>query len=106
LRRLRLALAALFCIAATLARAAGVRVIAFGAGGAFRHFVGMPPMQYLAGWRMQIASGLLSNGGGNIATIAPETGYGSEAAFRRAFKKLVGMPPSAWRNRGSAKPEG
>jgi AraC-like DNA-binding protein len=27
-------------------------------------------------------------------------GYGSEAAFSRAFKKLVGMSPSAWRERG------
>jgi len=42
--------------------------------------VGMPPMQYLAKWRMQIASGLLSAGSVNIATVAEETGYGSEAA--------------------------
>jgi len=37
-------------------------------------------MQYLAKWRMQIASGLLSAGSVNIATVAEETGYGSEAA--------------------------
>jgi AraC-like DNA-binding protein len=48
---------------------------------------------------MQIASGLLSNGSANIATVAAEIGYGSEAAFSRAFKKLVGVPPSAWRRR-------
>lgn len=62
----------------------------------FTALVGMPPMHYLAKWRMQIASGLLS-GGANIARIAAETGYGSEASFSRAFKKLVGVPPSAWR---------
>ena len=62
----------------------------------FTDLVGMPPMQYLAQWRMQIASGLLS-GGANIATVAAETGYGSEAAFSRAFKKIVGVPPSEWR---------
>ena len=66
----------------------------------FAELVGLPPMHYLANWRMQIASGLLSNGV-NIATVAAETGYGSEAAFSRAFKKLVGVPPSAWRRRGS-----
>ena len=33
-----------------------------------------------------------------VATLAAETGYGSEAAFSRAFKKVVGMPPSAWRH--------
>jgi AraC-like DNA-binding protein len=65
----------------------------------FADLVGMPPIQYLAKWRMQIAAGLLSNGGGNIASIAAETGYGSEAAFSRAFKKIVGVPPSTWRRR-------
>ncbi len=54
----------------------------------------MPPMQYLVKWRMQIASGLLSGGRASVATIAAEIGYASEAAFSRAFKKLVGMPPS------------
>ena len=38
----------------------------------------------------------------NIATIAAETGYGSEAAFSRAFKKMVGLPPAAWRRRKAA----
>ena len=65
----------------------------------FAELVGLPPMHYLASWRMQIASGLLSNGV-HIAAVAAETGYGSEAAFSRAFKKLVGVPPSAWRRRG------
>ena len=67
----------------------------------FTSLVGMPPMQYLAKWRMQIAWGLLS-GGANIATVAAEIGYGSEAAFSRAFKKVVGMPPSAWRRQSRA----
>ena len=65
----------------------------------FADLVGMPPMLYLAKWRMQIASGLLSGGNANIATVAAEIGYGSEAAFSRAFKKLVGVSPSAWRRR-------
>jgi AraC-like DNA-binding protein len=65
----------------------------------FTGLVGMPPMQYLAKWRMQIASALLTGGNTNIARVAAETGYGSEAAFSRAFKKMVGVPPSAWRHR-------
>jgi AraC-like DNA-binding protein len=64
----------------------------------FADLVGMPPIQYLAKWRMQIATGLLS-GGANIATVAAEVGYGSEPAFSRAFKKMVGVPPSDWRRR-------
>ena len=65
----------------------------------FADLVGLPPMHYLAHWRMQIAAGRLCDGGSNIAVIASEAGYGSEAAFSRAFKKLVGLPPSEWRRR-------
>ena len=55
----------------------------------FAAVIGIPPMQYLARWRMQIASGLLSGGRSNIATIATEIGYGSEAAFSRALRKWL-----------------
>ncbi len=65
----------------------------------FTDLVGMPPMQYLANWRMQIAAGLLSGGNANVATVAAEIGYASEAAFSRAFKKMMGVPPSLWRRR-------
>jgi AraC-like DNA-binding protein len=64
----------------------------------FHALVGIPPMQYLARWRMQIAAGLIS-GGANVAEAAAEVGYGSEATFSRAFKKVVGASPSAWRSR-------
>jgi AraC-like DNA-binding protein len=63
----------------------------------FVQLIGQPPMQYLTNWRMQIASGLLRNTTGTVATIALEVGYDSEAAFSRAFKRLVGVPPAAWR---------
>ena len=65
----------------------------------FTALVGIPPIQYLAKWRMQMAWGMLSRGSVNMATVAAEIGYGSEAAFSRAFKKVVGEPPSAWRRR-------
>jgi AraC-like DNA-binding protein len=81
----------------TLAKHAGLSRAALAER--FAGLVGMPPMQYLARWRMQIAAGLLSSGTTNMAAIAAEIGYGSEAAFSRAFKKVVGRPPSAWRRR-------
>jgi AraC-like DNA-binding protein len=65
----------------------------------FTQVVGTPPLHYLAKWRMQIALGMLGGGNANIATIAAEIGYDSEAAFSRAFKKLMGKPPSAWRRK-------
>jgi AraC-like DNA-binding protein len=62
----------------------------------FTDLVGHPPMQYLALWRMQLASRLLVEGG-NVSAVADAVGYESEAAFSRAFKKLVGQSPATWR---------
>jgi len=64
----------------------------------FGAILGVPPMQYLGKWRMQLAAGLLRDGF-NIASTAAQVGYGSEASFSRAFKKIVGVPPSTWRYR-------
>jgi len=63
----------------------------------FVELMGLPPMQYLANWRMQLGANLLRDGEDTVATIAQEIGYESEAAFARAFKRLVGQPPAAWR---------
>ena len=63
----------------------------------FTELVGQPPMQYLARWRMQLAAGMLTRSSAGVAAIALRVGYDSEAAFSRAFKKLVGVPPSTWR---------
>ena len=68
--------------------------------------VGQSPMHYLMQWRMQFASRLLSETTLNMAAIALETGYESEAAFSRAFKRLVGAPPAAWRKDRLARPTG
>ncbi len=63
----------------------------------FTRFAGVPPMQYLAQWRMQLAGQMLSSSSAGLAEVASAVGYGSEAAFSRAFKKLVGVAPAAWR---------
>ncbi|MFO1399765.1 MAG: AraC family transcriptional regulator [Steroidobacteraceae bacterium] len=63
----------------------------------FVDLVGQPPMQYLTQWRMQLASRLLRDTQQGVAAIALDVGYDSEAAFTRAFRRAVGMPPAAWR---------
>ncbi len=68
----------------------------------FTTMVGQPPMQYLALWRMQLASRLLLDGG-TVAAVADAVGYDSEAAFSRAFKKLVGRSPMLWRKARSSR---
>ncbi len=68
----------------------------------FAQMVGIPPMQYLAQWRMQVAARLLLETRRAVASIALEVGYDSEAAFARAFKRSAGKPPAAWRRERDA----
>jgi AraC-like DNA-binding protein len=63
----------------------------------FVEMIGQPPMQYLTNWRMQVGAGLLRDTNATVASVAQDVGYDSEAAFARAFKRLVGKPPAAWR---------
>lgn len=63
----------------------------------FTHLIGQPPMQYLTQWRMQVAANLLRQTRAPVLSIALDVGYESEASFTRAFKRLVGTPPGAWR---------
>ena len=63
----------------------------------FVALLGEPPMQYLTGWRMALASQALSSSNDAVARIAERVGYESEAAFNRAFKREFGTPPAAWR---------
>lgn len=72
----------------------------------FKQCIGQPPMQYLAQWRMQLAASMLAEGNASVAAVAFDVGYGSEAAFSRAFKKLVGVSPSSWREGAAANATG
>jgi len=69
----------------------------------FSALVGEPAIQYLARWRMQVAAELLASTQDGVAGIGGQVGYASEAAFSRAFKKLVGVSPAAWRQRRGAR---
>lgn len=66
----------------------------------FAALIGEPPMQYLMRWRLALAARTLRAGGEAIARVAESSGYESETAFIRAFKREFGMPPAAWRKAG------
>ncbi len=66
----------------------------------FADCVGESPMRYLALWRMQLAARLLTDGREKVAAVAERVGFGSEAAFSRAFKKRMGRSPANWRTTG------
>jgi AraC-like DNA-binding protein len=63
----------------------------------FIRLIGLPPMQYLTSWRMQVATQHLRNSRSSLAQIAEMVGYNSEAAFSRAFKRAFGSSPATWR---------
>jgi AraC-like DNA-binding protein len=83
-----------------LAREAGISRAALAKR--FVDLVGDSPMQYLAGWRMNLARSLLRESNIGLAQLALRVGYESEAAFSRAFRRAVGMPPAAWRDANAA----
>jgi len=86
----------------SLARAVGLSRSAMAER--FTQFVSQPPMQYLTSWRMQLAANHLRSGSESIAVIANRVGYDSEAAFSRAFRKIVGTPPGLWRKQQAGLP--
>jgi len=63
----------------------------------FRDVLGLSPIRYLTEWRMHIATDLLASTDLTVAQIAKRTGYDSQEAFSRAFKRRMGSAPSAWR---------
>ncbi|WP_310204958.1 AraC family transcriptional regulator [Ancylobacter sp. 3268] len=69
----------------------------------FRESVGEPPMQYVARWRMLLASHRLENGSDPVGVIALAVGYESESAFSTAFKRFMGCSP---RHYGRTAPAG
>ena len=63
-------------------------------------------MSYVTRWRMHLAAAALRDEGATVAALADRFGYRSEAAFARAFKRVVGSPPGAVRRTGPVEPIG
>ena len=68
----------------------------------FKATLGESPMGYVSKWRIHVASRLLNSSEKNISTIAAEVGYENLAAFNRAFKRHLDVPPGVWRSRHSS----
>jgi len=63
----------------------------------FTELVGEPVMQYVTRWRMYVAMDVLKEEGISIAEVASRLGYQSEAAFSRAFKRVIDVSPGVFR---------
>jgi len=80
---------------ASLADAVAMSRSAFAAR--FTELVGEPAMAYVTRWRMHLALDALKQQGSTVGELADRLGYRSEAAFARAFKRVIGTPPGAIR---------
>ena len=67
----------------------------------FNAVMGQAPIEYVTGWRMQLAANRIRNSSDSLAAIACGVGYESEAAFSRAFKRVTGSTPGRWRVRAT-----
>lgn len=63
----------------------------------FAELVGEPPLQYLGRWRMSTAARLLSEGQLSVAAVADAVGYTNSVAFAKAFGRVHGIGPGAFR---------
>jgi AraC-like DNA-binding protein len=63
----------------------------------FRQVLGCSPIRYLTDWRMHVAQDLLTSTDLGVLGVARRVGYDAEEAFSRAFKRVQGSSPSAWR---------
>jgi len=79
---------------ASLAQASNMSRSAFAQR--FTALVGVPVLEYLTGWRMNLSQTWLAQGL-SMAEVAGRAGYQSEAAFARAFKRVRGTAPGRLR---------
>lgn len=63
----------------------------------FKQLVGETPLEYLTTWRMQKAVAMLQTGGAKMTEVAASVGYNSDAAFSKAFKRVVHVAPRQFR---------
>jgi AraC-like DNA-binding protein len=78
-----------------LAAAAGMSRSAF--AWRFKALLGETPLQYLTNWRMYKATGILQEGDKKLFEVAKSVGYDSDAAFSKAFKRVLGVAPREYR---------
>lgn len=65
----------------------------------FHKLVGITPMQYVTCWRMQLAHERLATTKASVTEVAEQSGYQSEVAFAKAFKKHFGFGPGVVRKK-------
>jgi transcriptional regulator GlxA family with amidase domain len=72
---------------------------------AFRHSTGLSPHQWLLQCRIDKAHGLLRDVRLSLAEIAGACGFADQSHFTKAYKRLRGIAPGAWRRQQEIRPK-
>jgi AraC-like DNA-binding protein len=70
----------------------------------FRAATGLRPHEYLLRRRIERAQELLLGSGMPVVEVALSVGFQTQSHFTSAFKRIVGQPPSAWREAQGPEP--
>jgi AraC-like DNA-binding protein len=70
----------------------------------FKDLLGQAPLEYVTEWRMQKAVRLLQQPDKKLFEIAKRVGYESDAAFSKAFKRVLGVTPGEHRRNSTQAP--
>jgi AraC-like DNA-binding protein len=84
---------------ASMAAEAGMSRARFAAH--FAQIVGVPPGEYLTGWRLGLARTMLRRGL-PVKQVAVEVGYANASALGRVFSQRLGQSPARWQQRDGA----
>ena len=69
----------------------------------FTREVGMTPARFIAKTRVETARRLLEDGPADLKSVCTRSGLGSPEVLRRTFQRVLGIPPSRYRERFSAR---
>jgi transcriptional regulator GlxA family with amidase domain len=71
---------------------------------AFKHSLGLPPMEYVVVRRVERAKSMISSTRDSLAEVALACGFADQSHLNRRFRDFIGMSPGRWRRSDMAQP--
>jgi AraC family transcriptional regulator len=71
---------------------------------AFKHSLGLPPMEYVLVKRVERAKAMISSTRESLAEVALACGFADQSHLNRRFRAFIGMSPGRWRRSDMARP--
>jgi transcriptional regulator GlxA family with amidase domain len=72
---------------------------------AFKHSLGLPPMEYVVTRRLERAKAMIGSTKESLAEVALACGFADQSHLNRRFRDLIGVSPGRWRRSNMAAPD-